>query len=77
MEVVSHQQVNLLNLLELPQLSTDEHYTTSELASYNLKIFYGLHQSLCGVWTWIDIAVIDELLALCETMSLCILTIYQ
>lgn len=75
MEVVSHQQVNLLNLLELPQLST-EHYTTSELASsYNLKIFYGLHQSLCGVWTWIDIAVIDELLALCETMSLCILTI--
>ncbi|WVQ91968.1 hypothetical protein IAS59_005776 [Cryptococcus gattii] len=51
MKVVSHQQVNLLNLLELPQLST-EHYTT-------------------------NIAVIDELLALCETMSLCILTIYQ
>lgn len=76
MEVVPHQQVNLLNLLALPQLSTEHYYTTSELA-YNLKIFYGLHQSLCGVWTWIDIAIIDGLLPLCETMSLCILTIYQ
>lgn len=71
-----HIWINLLNLLELPLLST-EHYTTSELA-YNQKIewFYRLYQSLWGVWTWMDIAVIDGLPALCETMSLCILTIY-
>lgn len=40
---ITYEQVNLLNVLELPQLST-EHYTISELA-YNLKIFYRLHQS--------------------------------
>lgn len=33
---ITYEQVNLLNLLELPLLST-EHYTTSELA-YNQKI---------------------------------------